>query len=247
SLKFLNSSGSGYLSDAILCFDKATALKQSGVNLRVTNNSWGGGGFSQALKDAMARAEAAGVVHARAAGNSGSDADNRPTYPPGSDNRGIISVLATDTADVAAYFTNYGLASVDIAAPGVSTLSTVPTGMCSLCDGTGYKLLSGTSMATPHVAGVAAALFHRNPNLTAAQARDELLDFASYDVLSDPRAATSTTGGRLNFLKALNNPLLTAPALNGFPTVAVSPNVTAAAGGQISLATSSADPDNDPL
>src|SRR5262249_28329766 len=69
----------------------------------------------------------------------------------------------------------------------------------------------------------------------------------SYDPLSDTRAATSTTGGRLNFFKALNNPLLNAPALNGFPTVTVSPDVTASAGSNISLTTTSSDPDNDPL
>src|SRR5262249_33276174 len=96
SLKFLDSSGSGDPADAILCFDEATALAQSGVNLRVTNNSWGGGGFSQALKDAMGRAEAAGILNVCAAGNSNVNADVMPMYPAAYDNHGIISVLATD-------------------------------------------------------------------------------------------------------------------------------------------------------
>src|SRR5207249_4347757 len=121
------------------------------------------------------------------------------------DNRGIISVLASDQNDVGAGFTNYGLASVDIAAPGVSTLSTVPTTSCTLCDPSGYKLLSGTSMATPHVSGVLAAMFHKNPALTANQARDVVLDPASYDALSDTRASTTSTGGRLNFAKSIAN------------------------------------------
>ena len=88
------------------------------------------------------------------------------------DNRGIVSVLASDQNDAGASFTNYGLGSVDIAAPGVSTLSTVPTGSCALCDRSGYKLLSGTSMATPHVTGVLAGLFVQNPELSSIQARD---------------------------------------------------------------------------
>jgi subtilisin family serine protease len=247
SLKFLDSSGSGSTSDAILCFDKATELKQSGVNIRITNNSWGGGGFDQALKDAMARAEAAGILHACAAGNSNVNADANPMYPAAFDNRGIISVLATDSNDIGASFTNYGLASVDIAAPGVNTLSTVPTGTCTLCDSSGYKFLSGTSMATPHVAGVVAALFHANPSLSTNEARDVLLDPASCDALVDPKAATSSTGGRLNFFKALSNPLLTAPHLNGFPTLTVSPDVTAAAGDLVTLSTSASDPDGDAL
>jgi subtilisin family serine protease len=247
SLKFLDSSGSGAISDAILCFDKATALKQNGVNIRVTNNSWGGGGFSQALKDAMARAEAAGMLHACAAGNSSVNADITPMYPAAYDNRGIISVLATDSKDIGASFTNYGLASVDIAAPGVSTLSTVPTGTCALCDPSGYKLLSGTSMATPHVAGVMAGLFHRNPSLSADEARDVVLDFDSYDPLTDSKAASSTTGGRLNFYKASSNPLLTSPVLNGFPSLTVSPSTTASAGSLVTLSASASDPDADPL
>ena len=161
SLKFLDANGSGYISDAVLAFDQVTALKQQGVNVRLTNNSWGGGGFSQSLKDAMARGEAAGILHVCAAGNSNQNADASPMYPAAYDNRGIISVLASDQSDAGASFTNYGLASVDIAAPGVSTLSTVPMGTCTLCDPSGYKLLSGTSMAAPHVSGVLAALFHR--------------------------------------------------------------------------------------
>src|SRR5206468_5966792 len=160
----LDASGSGFISDAVVAFEQVTALKQQGVNVRVTSNSWGGGGFSQALKDAMAQGEAAGILHVCAAGNSGQNADSTPMYPAAYDNRGIISVLASDQNDVGAGFTNYGLASVDIAAPGVSTLSTVPTTSCTLCDPSGYKLLSGTSMATPHVSGVLAAMFHKNPD-----------------------------------------------------------------------------------
>src|SRR5436190_8285073 len=141
----------------------------------------------------MARGEAAGIVHVCAAGNSNVNADASPMYPAAYSNRGIVSVLATDKNDAGASFTNNGLASVDIAAPGVSTLSTVPTGSCTLCDSSGYKLLSGTSMATPHVTGVAAALFHVNPSASAANIRDVILDRASYDSLTDSRLKVTTT------------------------------------------------------
>src|SRR5437667_2594212 len=168
-------------------------------------------------------------------------------YPGGYDNRGIISVLASDQNDVGAGFTNYGIASVDIAAPGVNTLSTVPTTSCALCDPSGYRLLSGTSMATPHVSGVLAAMFHKNPALTANQARDVLLDPASYDALSDTLASATSTGGRLNFAKSIANPLLFSPKLNNFPVLSMGPNVSVAAGGQVNLTASVADADNDPL
>src|SRR4030095_10160135 len=165
AFKFLNSGGSGNISDAIAAFVKIKELIQNNVNIRVTNNSWGGGGYSQALKDAMLDVEAAGAVNVCAAGNNGVNTDVAPMYPGAYDNPGIISVIATDSADVGAGFTNYCLATTDIAAPGVNTLSTVPTTTCSLCDPTGYKTLSGTSMATPHVAGVVAAMMQIKPTL----------------------------------------------------------------------------------
>jgi subtilisin family serine protease len=247
SLRFLDSNGGGYISDAVLAFDQVTALKQQGVNVRLTSNSWGGGGFSQSLKDAMARAETAGILHVCAAGNSNENTDASPMYPGAYANRGIVSVLASDQNDMGASFTNYGLASVDIAAPGVSTLSTVPGGTCSLCDSSGYKLLSGTSMATPHVTGVLAALFQRNPALTAYEARDLVLDPGSYDALSDAKARTTSTGGRLNFAKALGNPRLFAPVLNNFPTLTMAPDVVASAGSKVNLTAAAVDADNDAL
>jgi subtilisin family serine protease len=247
SLRFLDANGSGYTSDAVLAFDQVTALKQQGVNVRVTSNSWGGTGFSQSLQDAMARGEVAGILHVCAAGNSNQNTDSSPMYPAAYDNRGIVSVLASDKNDAGASFTNYGLASVDIAAPGVSTLSTVPTGTCTLCDPSGYKLLSGTSMATPHVSGVVAALFQVNPTLTANEARDVVLNPASYDALIDSKATSTSTGGRLNFAKALANPLLFAPVPNNFPTLAMGPDVFAPAGGKVNLTTTVSDADNDPL
>jgi len=245
--KFLGSNGSGSTSDAILCFEQILSLKQQGYNIRVTNNSWGGGGFSQALKDAMAAVESQGIVNVCAAGNSSVNADLTPMYPGAFDNRGIISVLASDQNDSGAYFTNYGVASVDIAAPGVSVLSTVPTGSCSLCDSSGYRPASGTSMAAPHVTGVVTAMFQANPSLTAAEARDVLLDPSSYDLLLDQKAGMTSTGGRLNLLKAITSPLLTDPVLNNFPVVGGNQNVFANAGDSVTLTTAASDPDGDPL
>ncbi|MCU1338407.1 MAG: hypothetical protein JWO19_3988 [Bryobacterales bacterium] len=245
--KFMGSNGSGNVSDAVSCFNQVLALKQQGFNIRVTNNSWGSGGFSQALKDAMAAVEAAGVVNVCAAGNSGQNADLVPLYPGAFDNRGIVSVLASDQSDQGAYFTNYGVANVDIAAPGVSTMSTVPKGTCALCDPSGYKALSGTSMATPHVAGVLVAMFHANPNLSAYQARDAILDPASYDPLTDQIGGMTSTGGRLNLLKALTNPILSTPKLNNFPVISAVGNVFAHAGDAVNLTATASDPDGDPL
>src|SRR5207249_3481781 len=117
-------------------------------------------------------------------------------------------------------------------------------GTCSLCDPSGYKLLSGTSMATPHVSGVLAAMFHKNPALTTNEARDVILDPGSYDALSDQRAQTTSTGGRLNFAKSIANPLLFAPVLNNFPTLTMGSDVFASAGSQVNLTANATDRDN---
>ncbi|MFM7718926.1 MAG: S8 family serine peptidase, partial [Actinomycetota bacterium] len=252
AIKFLSSSGSGSISDAIAGFDLLRTLKLQGVNIRVTNNSWGGGGYSQALKDAMAALEdtpgAPSTLNVCAAGNSGVNADFSPMYPAAYDNRGIVSVLASDANDLGASFTNYGTSSVDLAAPGVGIYSTEAMGTCSLCDPSGYRSLSGTSMASPHVAGVAAAMLSMYPNLTAAEARDALLRPEAYDAMTDARARWTSTGGRLNFAKVLaNTSFYAAPVLNAFPTVTVGPDVVANAGGTVNFTQSASDPDGDTL
>jgi subtilisin family serine protease len=246
-IRFLSSTGSGYTSDAVAAFEKVADLKRAGVNIRVTNNSWGGVGNSQALREAMLEVERLGVVNVCAAGNDELNADASPSYPAAYANGGLISVLASDRNDAGASFTNYGLGSVDIAAPGVSTLSTVPTGSCALCDGSGYKLLSGTSMAAPHVTGAVAALLQRYPTLTAEEARDALLHPSSYDVPKDEKARWTSSGGRLNLAKLLVNPFNAAPVLNAFPTVHVQETIEASGGTAIALSATASDPDGDPL
>ena len=190
-LKFLSASGSGSTSGAIAAINYATKLRQSGVNLQITNNSWGGGGYSSTLYDAIKAHGNAGIMFVAAAGNGGSDQigddnDRFPQYPASYDLANIVSVAATDHNDVLASFSNFGAASVDLAAPGVSILSTVPGG---------YGYASGTSMAAPHVAGAAALAWSHSPNATVAQVRSAL--FNSVDKISS-LSGKMVTGGRLN-------------------------------------------------
>lgn len=167
ALKFLNSSGSGYTSDAIEAIEYAIAMKNRGVNIRVLNNSWGGGSFSQSLRDAVAASNAAGILFVAAAGNEANNNDANPSYPASYNVDNVISVAAVDRNGNLASFSNYGESSVDLAAPGVSILSTVL--------GSNYSSYSGTSMAAPHVSGVAALVLAREPNLSLAALKTRLL------------------------------------------------------------------------
>jgi subtilisin family serine protease len=161
-LKFLGASGSGSLSDAITAIDYMIDLKNRGANVRVVNNSWGGGGYAAALAEAIQRAEQAGIVFVAAAGNEGTDNDVEPSYPGNFEFDNIVSVAAIDEEGNLASFSNYGATTVDIAAPGVGIDSTYP--------GNRYARLSGTSMATPHVTGGLALLFASEPTLTWQEA-----------------------------------------------------------------------------
>ena len=169
-LKFLNAQGFGSTLDAVEAIEYAIALKNSGVNLKVLNNSWGGDGFSQALLDAIEAAEEAGILFVAAAGNNGNNNDALPTYPANYDIENIISVAAIDHDGNLASFSNYGASTVDVAAPGVNILSTVT--------GSGYASWSGTSMATPHVSGVAALLLGNQASLSISQVKDRLMNTA---------------------------------------------------------------------
>jgi subtilisin family serine protease len=167
-LKFLGASGSGSLSGAVVALNYAVMMKNRGVNVRVSNNSWGGGSFTQTLFDAIKRARDAGIIFVAAAGNLTNDNDANPSYPANYELSNIVTVAATDKDQNIATFSNYGAHSVDIAAPGVSILSTYP--------GNRYATLSGTSMATPHVAGALALLLSNQPQLTADQAITRLYE-----------------------------------------------------------------------
>lgn len=186
-LKFLSASGSGTTSDAI-----EAVLYADRIGCDITSNSWGGGGFSQTLKDAIDQLGAHGRLFVAAAGNSGSDNDAIPQYPASYDCANIIAVGASDRYDQLAYFSCYGATAVDLVAPGVDIYSTKP--------GATYGLLSGTSMATPHVSGACALLKAVNPSLTATQIKAALL--ANVDA-KPAFAGRCVTGGRLNLDRAV--------------------------------------------
>ena len=200
ALKFLAADGAGSLSAALAAINYATKMRSTyGVNVRVTNNSWGGGGYSSILHDAIARSATAGILFVAAAGNGGADAigDNNDLYaeyPAGYSVDNVLSVAATDHNDRLASFSNYGATSVDLAAPGVNIASTYP--------GNQYVYLSGTSMATPHVSGVAALAWSYNPSATYQTVRSAILN--GVDVVTS-LAGKVATGGRLNAHKALLN------------------------------------------
>ncbi len=193
ALKFLGADGSGSTSDGIRAINYATMQRvRYGVNVRVINMSWGGGGFSSALRDAIQAAGAAGILSVAAAGNSARNNDAIPQYPSSYDAASLLAVAATDSRDNLASFSNYGAASVDLAAPGVSILSTYPNNR--------YVNLSGTSMATPHVAGVAALAWSVSPNASVAEIKNALLGGVDRVAGLSGKVAT---GGRLNAYNTL--------------------------------------------
>lgn len=164
--RFLNANGSGSLFDAVKALDYVTRQVQAGTKVVLSNNSWGGGGYSQSLFDAIKRANDAGVIFVAAAGNEANDNDASPHYPSSYDLPNVVGVAAIDSQGNLASFSNYGASSVDIAAPGVGIVSTYLSGQ--------YASLSGTSMATPHVAGVLALLKGYEPTLGMSALIDRL-------------------------------------------------------------------------
>jgi subtilisin family serine protease len=170
---------------------------------RVVNGSFGGPGHSQAMLDAINACPATLFVFA--AGNGGGDQigdnnDSFPIYPCNYTSANVVCVAATTRGDVLAGFSNYGAASVDLAAPGVAILRTKPGGF--------YQFADGNPMASPHVAGVAALRLALSPAATVGQLRNALLSSV------DARPALSgkvATGGRLNAFGAMNAPLVEPP------------------------------------
>jgi len=249
--KFLDATGNGSDAGAIECFNYITAMKNRGVNIRVSSNSWGGyrdtsAPFPQPLKDAIDAAGDAGILNVFAAGNGDAngvavDIDTFPHDPASFTSPSIVSVAASNSNDGRASFSNYGITSVDLAAPGVSIISTwIGTDYTCIGGPCGYASLNGTSMATPHVSGAAALLLAQSPaEMPVATVKSLLL--GNVDTVG-AWANHVATGGRLNVYKAANqeaanaassvaitSPLpgatFTAPA-----TVTISANATDATG-----------------
>ncbi|MFM8633790.1 MAG: S8 family serine peptidase [Planctomycetia bacterium] len=193
ALKFLDASGSGTTSAAIAALNYATMMRRTyGVNIVATNNSWGGGGASTALRDAITAGGNAGILCIAAAGNDSTNNDSVGHYPSNSVGTWGISVAATDSSNRLASFSNYGATTVHVAAPGVGIYSTTPNNT--------YASYSGTSMATPHVTGLVALMAAANPQATAAQIRSTILSTVT---AVSGLAGTCSSGGIINAAAAV--------------------------------------------
>ncbi|MEM8553830.1 MAG: S8 family serine peptidase [Pseudomonadota bacterium] len=187
ALKVLRDNGTGSTFDAIQALEYAVTMGAD-----VSNMSWGGDGYNWAFENALAEANEAGHVVVAAAGNSSVNLTDDPHFPANYDVPNVISVAATNSYDRLASFSNYGITSVDVAAPGRSIYSTLPGGT--------YGTKSGTSMAAPHVTGTVALLLASEPWLTPAEVRQRLIDTS--DVMAS-LIAYSISGGRINADAAL--------------------------------------------
>lgn len=189
--KFLGKRG-GTTTNAILALDYFTDLKsRHGLNIVATNNSWGGGLFSQALQDAIERSNQANIVFVAAAGNATVNTDVTASYPSCYPNANVIAVASITSTGTLSSFSNYGLTTVDLGAPGSSIYSTIPskTGAAS------YASFSGTSMACPHVTGGVALYAATHPGASVATIKAALVG----SVVPTPAlAGKCVTGGRLN-------------------------------------------------
>jgi subtilisin family serine protease len=205
STKFLGPNG-GTTADAIAAVDYYTGLKRKHPEMDIValNNSWGGGGYSQALHDAILRAAKAGILFVAAAGNGDAagkavNNDTTPFYPAGYSTavgtttessagyEAVIAVTAISSTGTQPAWANYGAKSVDLGAPGASIVSTVPTGT--------YASYNGTSMATPHVTGAAALYASTHPTASALDIRNAILGSVT---ATTSLAGRTVTGGRLD-------------------------------------------------
>ncbi len=211
STKFLGPNG-GSTAGAIKALDYLTDLKvRHGINIVASNNSWGGGGFSQGLLDAITRAANQGILFVAAAGNSNANNDTTASYPSGystvagSGYEAVIAVASITSTGAKSSFSSYGATKVDLGAPGSGIFSSVPSDT--------YASYSGTSMATPHVTGAVALYASRYAGTSANNIRNAILSSAR---ATPSMSGITVTGGRLDVYAAL---AITPPGT-------VTPNVT---------------------
>ncbi len=187
-VKFLSDSGSGTLEGALKSIDYSISR-----GVHIMSNSWGGGPRSEALFEVIQKAEQAGILFVAAAGNSRANNDTTPTFPANYEIDSMVSVGAMDGKGQRASFSNFGEKMVHVFAPGVDTFSTV--------QGNNYKKMSGTSMACPHVAGIAGLILAKEPGLTPLEVKMRLMNTANR--ADDLRS--STASGYVRADKALQN------------------------------------------
>jgi subtilisin family serine protease len=195
--KFMSKWGIGTTDSAIECLDYVKAWKEKGLNIVATNNSWGGGSYSRALYDAINAQR--DILFIASAGNKNQDNDIIPQYPAVFSLPNIISVASTDHNDEKASTSNYGRRSVHMGAPGVGIFSTLPE--YTHWGDSFYGHLSGTSMASPHVAGIAALLKSKKPNRDWRSIKNLIL--SGGDSVESLEGVT-ITGKRANAYGALN-------------------------------------------
>jgi subtilisin family serine protease len=201
--KFLGSNG-GTLANAVKAVEYITDLKtRHRLNIVASNNSWGGGGYSQALHNAIIRAAKQNILFVAAAGNSGNNNDQTPNYPSNYNTtqrtrtqsaaiyNSVIAVASINSNGQLSSFSNYGSKTVHIGAPGETIASTIPGG---------YYSYDGTSMAAPHVTGGVALYAAARPNATASQMRSAVLNSA---INTSSLSTKTTTNGRLDIYGAL--------------------------------------------
>jgi subtilisin family serine protease len=228
TIKIYSASGTDSTSAMLVnAYNYVRLMKTRGVNVRVTNNSYAdcpeACGYDQATKDALDALGDAGVLNVFAAGNNGRNIETQPIYPASYTSPHILTVASSTSTDARSSFSNFGAVSVDLAAPGSSIFST------TFGSNSSYGSMSGTSMATPHVAGAAALLAAHNPNLSAVSLKATLMN--TVDVLAAWNGVVKT-GGRLNVQRALQNQTvcsfglsqtsLAAPTKGGIFTINVS-------------------------
>ncbi len=207
--KFLGPEGYGYTDGAVECLEYIRGLKDKGINVIATNNSWGGGGYSQALYDAIDAQRKSDILFIAAAGNENMDTSQYDSYPAGYPLPNILSVAATDPNDARAWFSNFGRRSVHVAAPGVEIVSLRAAETDMYGDGTHfipsgdsnaqYYRANGTSMAAPHVTGLAGLIKAQDLNRSWIQIKNLILSGAEEEIIF----YGGTIAGRINAYNSL--------------------------------------------